>query len=428
MKPIVLDKYLLIIDHLVDSIFLATEKLRIEYPEYAHLKLILIAGNSSKYKQHRFKDKVTHILNCDFDNRESIAAVLSPYVDNIVAVVCRGDKQVQYLRRVIPMLPKKLLLASVEALETSTNKKLMRKVFTANHPQITPKYIQVSDASDASIRQVMQHMDFPVIIKPTQLASSLLIQSCADQDALTRDLQRTFASIAEIYKKEERMEQPQVIVEEYLQGDFYSIDAYVDADGVVACCPPIAYIPAKQIGIDDFFLYKRFLPTNLTPEQVTDANQATKQAILAIGLRNSTAHVEMVLTSRGWKIIELGPRVGRFRQDMYMYGYKIDHSYNDIKIHLGLPMNIPTQLVNYVAAYSIYPDREGELIELAGWEELMGNSLVVSKRLFAQPGDLCRPAKFGGHALAELIIACEDQQAFFDLVNYVETHVKAVLK
>jgi len=428
MKPTMPDKYLLIIDHLVDSIFSATDRLRLEYPEYAHLKLILIANDLSKYEQHQFRDRVTHVLKCDFDNQESIAAALSPYVDNVVGVICRGDKQVQYLRRVIPMLPKKLLLASVEALEISTNKKLMRKVFTANYPQITPKYIQVGDASDASIGQVMQHMDFPVIIKPAQLASSLLIQSCVDKDALTRDLQRTFASIVEIYKKEERMEQPQVIVEEYLQGDFYSIDAYVDANGLVACCPPIAYIPAKQIGIDDFFLYKRFLPTSLTDRQIADANRAAEQAILAIGLRSSTAHVEMVLTRQGWKIIELGPRVGRFRPDMYMYGYKIDHSYNDIKIHLGLPMDIPTQLVNYVSAYSIYPDREGELVELAGWEKLISNPLVVTKRLFAQPGDLCQPAKFGGHALAEFIIACEDRQVYLDLVSYIETQVKAVLK
>jgi len=421
-------KYLLIIDHLASSIFPAVEKLKKEYAEYASIELLLITSESNKQTDREYAEQLAEILTCDFLSQETIIQALSKYKNQIVGVICRGDKQIQYLRRVIPHLPKEILVADLNALEVSTNKKMMRTAFTHLYPEITPQFVEVNNASASSISTIVNKLKFPVIIKPAQLASSLLIQSCFNVQELTIALQDTFTKINEIYLQEERLEMPQVIVEEYLEGDFYSIDTYTDAIGNNYFCPLVAYIPAKQLGIDDFFLYKRFLPTKLNEEQIKDGQLAASKAIQAVGLRNSTAHIEMILTDNGWKIIELGPRIGRFRQNMYFYGYDIDHSYNDIKIHLGFPPAIPNILKKYVAAYSIYPDRSGRLVKLHGWNELITLSQLVMYKLFAKPQQFCYQAKKGGHALAEFIIACTNKEEYKQLVKWIEKEVYAEIE
>lgn len=423
-----LKKYVLIIDHLASSIFPALEKIKKEYADYANTELLLITSESNRQIDQEYVAQLADILICDFSNQKTIIEALSKYKDQIVGVICRGDKQIQYLRRVIPHLPKDILIADSNALEVSTNKKMMRSAFINLYPEITPQFVEVSDASANSISTITNKLKFPVIIKPAQLASSLLIQSCFNVQELTISLQETFTKINEIYRQEERLEPPQVIVEEYLEGDFYSIDTYTDAIGNNYFCPLIAYIPAKQLGIDDFFLYKRFLPTKLNEEQIKAGQLAASKAIQAVNLRNSTAHIEMILTDNGWKIIELGPRIGRFRQNMYFYGYDIDHSYNDIKIHLGLPPTIPNILKKHVAAYSIYPNKSGRLVKLHGWNELITRSQVVMCKLFAKPDQLCYQAKNGGHALAEFIIACNNRDEYEQLVKWVEQEVYAEIE
>lgn len=421
-------KYLLIVDYLVGSIFTAVDKLKQDYSEYADIELLLITNDAAKQTNQEWLSKLSGVLLCDFANSPSIEQALSQYKDRVVGVICRGDKQVQYLRRITPYLPKNLLLADPEVLLVSTNKKMMRAAFTKLYPEITPQYVEVSDDSATSISTIVNHLNFPVIIKPAQLASSLLIQSCFNVEELTTHLRHTFSAIAEIYHHEERLETPQLIVEEYLEGDFYSVDTYTDESGHTYFCPLIAYIPAKKLGIDDFFLYKRFLPVELSEEEVQDGQLTASKAIQAIGLRNSTAHIELVLTKNGWKIIELGPRVGRFRQDMYFYGYGIDHSYNDIKIHLGLVPTVPNLLQKYVAAYSIYPDKSGQLVALHGWEKLCDLPQVVVSKLFAKPQQFYQQAKNGGHALAEFTVACSSQDEYTKVTQWIEKHVYAEVK
>ncbi|HEY1645203.1 MAG TPA: hypothetical protein VGF75_02345, partial [Candidatus Saccharimonadales bacterium] len=196
-------------------------------------------------------------------------------------------------------------------------------------------------------------------------------------------------------------------------------------DGEIYVCPPVAYIPAKQIGIDDFFLFKRFMPTKLSASEIEGANGVTKKAIKAVGLEYSSAHVELVLTKNGWRVIELGPRLGRFRDRMYGLSYGIDHSLNDVKLHLGLKPEINTKLIRYSAAYSIYPHHEGKLTAIKGLDKVIGSPYLQWHKVFAEPGKQVAFAKHGGHALAELLIASEDKSEFDKLANEIEQHVYA---
>lgn len=417
-------QHLLIIDFYSNSILRAVKKLH-EQPKYRDLTIIILSRSPRKYAHLNDNEVNIEVLQCSFSSDEEVARVLAPIRHNIVAVTCRGDKQVQFLRMALPHLPKEVLVATDQALEITTNKRLMRESFEKAYPEITPHYLRVFDASSATIGRIEQQLKYPIIVKPASLVSSLLIQSCRSREELQAALTTVFQKLPEVYAQEERSEPAEVIVEEYLEGNFFSIDAYILDANRIFFCPPVAYITAKQLGIDDFFLYKRFVPTDLRDQEVLAAQEVCRKAIVATGLTHSSSHIELIHTSQGWKIIEIGPRLGRFRNTMYQLAYGIDHSLNDLLIHLGQEPIIPMRLLQFCAAYSIYPSSEGKLVRLHGVEQLEQSSSVFALKVFAQPGYQCRFAKNGGKALMEFVVASDMKATFSRLVQYTEKEVKA---
>ncbi len=415
-------KTLLVIQKVTPSIEQSVRLLQTN-PDFHNLQIACITNNPPTNSVIPYT-----ILYCDFASDEEIAAALKPMLAGIVGVVCRGDGNIQYLRKIIKHLPPHVLVASETSLEVTTNKRLMRQIFQDKCPELTPAYVQVTDASDAAVRLVEEAVGYPVIVKPANLMSSMLIQSCDSRMELQQVLQGIFNQIRDIYMREGRQDSPQVIVEEYLVGDFYSIDTYVQRFGEVEYCPIVGYVSAKQLGIDDFFLYKRFIPTTLSKKDETMAYEVSKRVNKAVGLTHSSAHIELILTEKGWKVIEIGPRIGRFRNRMYKLSYGLDHSLNDIRIHLGLLPDIPRQLLALTSCYSIYPYQEGELISLDGFEEAKSLPAVTHIDRYIRDGSICKQAKHGGKALADITISTSDPRQYEEAVQFIESRVFARIK
>lgn len=416
--------YLVVVSNASKYVLESIEEL-MQDAAYKHLRVVILTANPRQNVAGFEQRLPLQVIACDFSD-EGIRSAMQPFQDKIGAVVCRGEKHIQYLRKLIPHLPPDVPVATPEALEKATNKRLMRQAFLQHFPEITPQFVQVHDDTAATIEKVEAALAYPVIVKPANLASSMLIQACHTRAELQAALGSVFALIQDVYKKHDRHGAPQVLVEEYLEGDFYSIDAYATDPGTFYFCPPVGYVPAKQLGIDDFFLYKRFVPTSLTEQQTAEGNDTVAKAMTALGLTHSSAHVELVLTKNGWKIIEIGPRLGRFRHLMYKAAYGIDHSMNDLLIHLGKEPVIPKKLLRHCTAYSIYPYTEGTLETIINFDQIANDPATTFVRRFAQPGAPCVYAKNGGAALAEFVIASDDVQDFQRATKLAET-VKAVV-
>ncbi len=419
-------KQLLVVNLYTNSILESVVELK-KRPQFADLEILVLTRTPEKYESVGHPEVVIRILPCDFDDEATMRQTLEPFANDIAGVICRGDKHIQYLRKILPVLPDDLCVPSVAALQASTDKKLMRQAFAAKFPEITPAHIQVSDAQPETIDMIEAAIHYPVIVKPTSLVSSMLIQSCHTRQELEVALDKVFTTIGDIYEREERLGVPEVIVEEFMEGDFYSIDTFALENGDCYYSPPVAYLPAKSMGIDDFFLYKRWIPTELSDEEIAAANDACRKALMAVELAYSVAHVELVNTKNGWKIIELGPRLGRFRQTMYAASYGIDHSMNDILVRLGQKPEIVSELIASCAAYSIYPEREGHLQEIKGLDTVEKLPTIDYFKLLSVPGQVCKFAKHGGGALLEVIIKSDDEKEFAESVNFIETSVKAVV-
>lgn len=413
-----------VIEAFKDSLASVFQKLMREHAEFSQLQVYLLTS----HPQARVDATFAEVVSCDF-TPESLRTAFDTIGDDVKTVVCRGDKYVQYLRRVLPYLHPDAYVASERSLEAATNKRLMREAFMKFAPEITPGFRKVNDASEDTLKELLDAFDFPLIIKPASLASSLMIKKCENRDDLTTGLRDTFTALEGIYRQEGRSETPEVIVEEFMEGDFYSLDSYVREKGQVDHCPLVGYLPAKSMGIDDFFLYKRWTPVTLDEAESQAARTVAEKAIAALDLRFSSAHIELVRTASGWKVIELGPRIGRFRNTMYNASFGIDNGYNDLLVHLNIAPDTTVKKHAYSAAYSVYPWTEGVLENIQGIDAIRQNIQHINYIESGQNnGKMVKYAKNGGHALAEVVFSHEDKHTFERECEWFEQNVHAQIR
>lgn len=334
------------------------------------------------------------ILRCNFNSRKSIVKALKPYENDFVGVSCRAESKIPLFAKVVPHLPY-LRTPTSESLEWSTNKLEMRRRLAAYDPKITPAFTVVSDTQKKTLKKIEENVGFPLVIKPAGLAQSLLVTICFHQDELEKSLRRVFRKIKPVYKASGGRGEPEVLVEQFMDGEMYSVDAYVDSRGTVYFCPLVHIKTGRAIGFDDFFGYQQLTPTLLSKKSITEAQSVSESAIRALGLRSSTAHVELYKTEQGWKIIELGPRVGGFRDTMYKLSYGIDHTANDIYIRIPKRPLLPRKTLGTSATLKVFAKKEGvissikgvkKLSELKSFHHITVNKKVGDRAIFAKNG------------------------------------------
>lgn len=175
----------------------------------------------------------------------------------------------------------------------ATDKAEMIKAFET-HGVEHPWYYVVSDRSvfDLIVRQA----SYPCIIKPTDNAGSRGVVLCHDKSELIKGYE--YAS--------HESRGGTVIIEEYLQGPEFSVEVMV-VDGV----PHILQITDKiTTGAPHFVEMGHTQPTSQPQNVQEKIKDLACRAVKAVGINVGPAHVEMILTEQGPKMVELGARMG----------------------------------------------------------------------------------------------------------------------
>ena len=370
-----------------------------EKKEKRKFRVMLICDTSHAEKKHRENYTDLDIyLECDFSSPARIAEMLAPYQDELCAITCRTESYMARFIQIIPHVPY-LRTPTTESLRWATDKLEMRRRFALLAKKYTPKYAIVRENTKAERKRVAEKIKFPMILKPTNLAQSLLVSICYHEDDLKQALTHAFKKIHKIYAENGRIEEPKMMVEEFMEGDMYSVDAYVNGRGTVYFCPMVKVVTGKNIGHDDFYNYLHLSPTGLKKERIEHAHNAAREGIHALGLRNTTAHVELMKIDDEWKLIEIGPRIGGFRDKLHSLSCDIDHSLNDVLIRLPKKPIIPKKCKGFAATLKWYPKKEGKIVGLKGIKKCQELKSFVDIKLIKKIGDICQFAKNGGKAV-----------------------------
>ncbi|MDB5185037.1 MAG: hypothetical protein JWN38_845 [Candidatus Saccharibacteria bacterium] len=352
----------------------------------------------------------------------SISKALTPYSDRLLTATCTREYNIRTYKKIIPHIPY-LFAPTQESLDWATDKVEMRQRIREKAPEISPKFMLVADMKESTLKKVEKQIQFPLIVKPAGLAASKHVTICYYREEFETSLKQLMTSLKRLYLERERDDKPKVLVEEFMDGTMYSIDAYVNARGFVYHCPPVYVKTGANIGFDDFFGYSRILPVQLKEHKVEAANQAVTKAIHALGLRNVSCHVELMRTEDGWKIIEVGPRVGGYRPKMYELSYGINHLLNDVLIRIPQKPVMKKRPRNTVAVMQYFARREGMLDAVDGIKKIPKLESFKSLDIKIKKGELCKFAKNGGTSVFDVMLAHKSRSTVLADIRRMEKFI-----
>lgn len=367
--------------------------------------------DKTAYEQGRYHPDNEHLFDeivCDFTDPGALRATVRTFEENLLLVDATSERSQPYFKLVLPHVPY-VLTPTESSLEWATHKGQMRALIGGYNSELVPRVRVVRDASEATISDVLSKLELPLIVKPTGLAASILVNKVSTESELRSTLKHSLKVIHDIYKRDAGRGEPELIVEEFIEGDMYSIDMYVNETGKTWCLPPIRSRTAHSLGKEGFYTYQNESFLEIDAATIAAGQAAAAEAVHALGLRSSTAHVELFHTKTGWKIIELGPRPGGYRQFMYGAAYGIDHAYNELLVKVGLEPEMNQTPIAHSLITNTYAEEEGVIIAIEGVEEARRIPSISTLLVHAKPGDVALPSGKGGKLIVDSEMSHVDQ-------------------
>jgi len=175
----------------------------------------------------------------------------------------------------------------------TTDKGQMIKAFK-DYGVESPWYYIVENEGELS--SIADSLTYPCIIKPTDNSGSrgvILIQKCEE--------------LYKAYKySKNQSRNGAVIIEEYMCGNEVSVEIIcIEGEPNV-----LAVTDKLTTGAPHFVEMGHSQQSELGFDNIEKIKKVAKQAVKAVGIQNGPAHVEIMMTKDGPKMIELGARMG----------------------------------------------------------------------------------------------------------------------
>ncbi|MFJ2902379.1 ATP-grasp domain-containing protein [Streptomyces sp. NPDC087212] len=248
-------------------------------------------------------------------------------------------------------------------------------------PGLNPRYELVHDVTGAL--SAAEKMGYPVVVKPVGLTGSVFVRRCDDATEVTRMSEHILGTASYLGVAME----PTVVVEEYLAGPEYSVEAF-DGRGLG--------ITAKTSGRLPYFVeLAHQFPATVEPGVAELIVETAERGLRAVGLDWGPAHVEVKFADREQRIprlIEVNPRVGGDRvPELVRLATGIDLTARHMAAVVGRPEPEPATAAAPAAAirFVAMPDT-GRLASIDGVEDARNGDGVTEVHIKNQIGDVYR--------------------------------------
>ncbi|MEO6700631.1 MAG: ATP-grasp domain-containing protein [Jatrophihabitantaceae bacterium] len=259
---------------------------------------------------------------------------------------------------------------------------------------------QVVDADDEDVPK-RSPVGYPCVVKPVDDSGSVAVRRCDDdvefQAALAAVLERTVNVRG--YRLTRR-----AIVERYLDGAEYSVEALSDGSGW-----QILGVTTKVLGRQPYAVELAHAFPAPLPEELTARLQSVAAGWLdAVGLDWGAAHIELRLTEAGPLPIEINPRLGGGRiMDLIRLSTGCDPVEQFLRLSVGESLPAPHPALRNCQAAAIRfltADQHGNLESVQGVAAARGREGVQEVCMVADLPRRVRPATSGydylGHVIA----------------------------
>ncbi len=405
--------------HMIDAVKKHSRETKTKY------RIGLIHDSKTKLDKYTKShlEKLDLVISCDLKNDTALQKALAPYQEEIMVATCRPEKFIPALSNILPHVPY-TPGPTVQSLAWTTDKFAMRERLETYAPTINPKYTIIKDDSKQSIKQIIEKVGFPLIVKPSGMAASRLVSICYHKEELETVLKKIFKKLSSVHKETGGTWESKVLIEKFMEGNMYSMDVYVGPTGKMFFCPIVYVKTGRSIGFDDFFGYQQMTPAKLNKESIEAAEASAAVAIRAMALRSTTVHVEFIRMEDGWKIIEMGPRQGGFRHMMYEYSHGINHTMNDVLVRLGKKPTIPKKQQGWSVAMKFFAKTEGKMKALNGIKKAQDLKSFKVMYVHKKVGDACKYAKNGGSSVFDIIMFNKERSELLADIRRLEQMIE----
>lgn len=378
---------------------LLQDKLTTQFPERKIARRV-VADFSTTESLFKTVDKIHH--------DHPIDGVISIYENYILQTALIGE------HLDLPHLP-------VAAAEACTDKYIMRSLFAQAPEKISPAFAVVENEED--VRKFAEDHDLPIILKPANLAKSLLVTKNNSIEELVKNYHHSVELLQTTYKKYAPGRTPKLIIEEFMQGSVHSVDAFVMKDGTPHVLEQIVdYQTGYDIGYDDNFHYSRILPSKLSINDQKALRHCAEVGIRALGMKNSPAHVEIIMTYQGPRIVEIGARNGGYRDRMHEMANGIDIGSAALDLAIGNSPSIVTKRNEPCAVLELFPKKPGIFDGISHLENLQKLPSLKHLSIKAIKGNHVGKAADGHKMVAVVILHHPTIKQFNHDLDYTNNH------
>lgn len=254
----------------------------------------------------------------------------------------------------------------------ASDKGLMRQAFKeAGVP--SPGFVLIHRGQDPLI--ALETLSLPLVAKPVDNMGARGIQRINTR----ADLSLGYAE-ALVHSRSGN-----VILEEYIIGPEFSLDALVE-DGVVTICG----MADRHIFYPPYFIEMgHTMPTNQPPEVVKAVEDVFKQGIKALGITRGAAKGDIKMSPSGPVIGEIAARLsGGFMSGWtFPFASGLEPTLGAMKLALGLPAGDLAQDRGHFSAERAFISIPGEVIGVEAYEDAVSLEGVRFDFLKVSPGD-----------------------------------------
>ncbi|WP_444996445.1 ATP-grasp domain-containing protein [Aliikangiella sp. IMCC44359] len=348
-------------------------------------------------KTHPIFENAKHILTCETNNIDELIHFLKAQHQclNFDGVLTICDYYIDTVAKVAQSL--NLPQAFSSNVSSECQKHLVRQAIEKEGLP-NPKYVIAKNWQETINGAV--EIGFPLIIKPSDLASSAFVTLVNNVD----ELKQAFSKLeAFTHNFRDQIREPIWLLEEYLTGEEVSVEACTH-QGVTTI---IGITDKSLTGFPYFIEDGHMFPAKLEPEMVERIESYVIDVLNAVGHDHGISHTEVKLTPDGLRIIEINPRPGgNYIAELIQRVASIDM----LSIHIDLALNQKPDLSHLnnikgsAAIKFLVPEEIGLVKSISGVESLQSDPNVIRSDIKSLVGrQLEKPidnACYAGHVIA----------------------------
>lgn len=238
--------------------------------------------------------------------------------------------------------------------------------------------------NEQDLEAAIQSVGIPAIVKPLYGTDSLCVVYFNDAEEARLAYRYAKSQYTGPYEVLHTYDNRTFVYQEYIAGTEFSAECYVQ-NGV----PHVVAIHQKTNMQLPFFMETgEITPARLASDVEAELREETEACLLALGVRNSLAHVEIKTSPRGPQIIEVGSRMGGdniYSEAKEAFG--IDLVEIGCKVALGVEVRHEPVTPKHTMNFYIIPQESGRIRAMRGFESLKLHPRVVDFHISKKVGD-----------------------------------------